>query len=565
MITLKKYSSREAGNFDGTALRQICHFDIPADGIYDLANSALVIPTTIATTGAGVSSVSLKNRPVTLIKNCQLSSANAGIMEDVSDVNFLQANLDRFTQNTQDVEDNALFNGINFEDEFSNNYSSFRKLTRNGTTASEERRPELRVPLSQLFSGVGGFPQYPAMMMGRTQVRVEFQGGYNMLKEHRRYSTHALACNDVPATGGPAADVTSLTLTPDFVEVWNQDLNVGQSVTVGYTLAGGGPVETVRDISDISFDTATSKATLTFSSAVVNTALLVNAISVRATLACDNVGATADPKTTLITAGTSLRSAKEVPFWVGEKISVQFTIAPAAAATTEVTITGIAYDAATFKATITVTPAWTTSADAITLISIKEVTPTAISYEVQQPQLLLMQVNPTPSQYSSAVSKLKSGAELPYRSWNLEQDSVVNSTVEYNKSFFLEPNCANALLLGQLPAGAAGDNMDSTITNLGSFRCQLNGVDVTSQDVEVNSPLYKDRILWSITNSGLPLRRLRNSPSIVANPIPLKPESQQYQVQLKKNSVGSIEPFNLHLYKQVQRVLKISGKSIQVM
>jgi len=482
MITLKKYTCREANDFDGSALRSIVHFDIPGDGIYDLSQSCVVLPVTITsveTAGAeAIHNVSLKFRPVCLVKNCQLSSENAGIMEDLTHVNFLNRNLNRLRYNTQDNEDNALFNGVNYEDEFSNNYSAFRDLVRKGTASNADRRPELRVKLSALFPGVAEFTQYPAMMMGKTTVRLEFQSGTNMLQEKIRYDDHA-----------------------------------GNSV--GFANIAGG------------------------------------------------VG-----KTTLISTN-DYQAAKEIPFWVGQKINVSRSIGGAGATAIDTYITAVAWDPAaaathTNKIVLTVAPEIAADGDAITAVTAIQVAAASLSYKIEQPKLLLYQVSPSPSQMSSAVSKLKSGTEMPFRTYTLEQDSVVNATAEYNRNFYLEPNCANAFLFGQLPAGAAGDNMNSTITNLGSFRTSLNQVDLTSQDVTVDSPLYKDRILWTVSNAGLPLRNLRDTPSVVANPIPLQSVQQQYQVQLKKSAVGDIAAFNLHLYKQVQRVLKVSGRSVQV-
>lgn len=482
MITLKKYTCREANDFDGTILRSIAHFDIPADGIYDLSQSCVVLPVTITSVETagdeGIHNVSLKFRPVCLVKNCQLSSENAGIMEDITHCNFLNRNLNRLRYNTQDNEDNTLFNGVNFVDEFSNNYSAFRDLVRKGTASNADRRPELRVPLSALFPGVGEFTQYPAMMMGRTTVKLEFQSGTNMLQEKRRYDDHT--ANNI-------------------------------------------------DIDDIAGGTA---------------------------------------KTTIVSTRT-YEDAKEIPFWVGQKINVSRSVDGGGAAVIDTYVTAVAWDPAatathTKKAVLTVAPEVATTAQAITDVTAIQVEAASLSYKIEQPKLLLYQVSPSPSQMSSAVSKLKSGTEMPFRTYTLEQDSVVNATAEYNRNFYLEPNCANAFLFGQLPAGAAGDNMNSTITNLGSFRTSLNQVDLTSQDVTVDSPLYKDRILWTVSNAGLPLRNLRDTPSVVANPIPLQSVQQQYQVQLKKSAVGDIAAFNLHLYKQVQRVLKVSGRSVQV-
>ena len=477
MLTLKKVSCEESNVFDGSVLRSIAHFPIEADGIYDLNSSCLILPTKITTTetagAAGVHNSCLRYRAQVLVKNCRFSTTRAGILEEMTNNNFRNINLEKFTRSTAQNRSEALFDGVQVEDEFSNHYSCFRDLHRTGTTASVENRAELRIPLRELFGGICSMPQYPSFKLGKATIRVEFQSGVKMLEEKRRYTNHtvaasSLACDDVPATGDDPADVKTLVLTDLYL------------------------------------------------------------------------------------------SDKEIPLWVGQKLNVDYEIG-IDANNTNVVITGIARNATTNKVTLTVTTVHTTDLE-VENITIIEVAAASQAYKIEQPKLLLYQVKPTPSQMESARKKL-SNASIPYRTWSLEQDNL-QETVEFNRQYYLEPNCSNAVMFFQSGVG----DMDSLANNLGSFRCALNQIDITNTDVECNpsSPLYLDRALWTITNCGLPMRSLKKPPKCVLNPVPRVEQSQQYSVQLKKSADGDIADCNIHLFKQLNRVIKISKNQVQV-
>ena len=130
MISLKKIPSLESYDVDGSTLRQIVNFEFDA-GFYDLNSSCLILPTTITsveTTPAlkGVHNVSLTHRANVMVKNCRFSTTRAGILEEMTHNNFRNINLEKFTRGTSQNQSQAFFDGANFQDEFSNNYSNFR-------------------------------------------------------------------------------------------------------------------------------------------------------------------------------------------------------------------------------------------------------------------------------------------------------------------------------------------------------------------------------------------------------------------------------------------------------
>ena len=472
MISLKKIPSVESYDVDGSTLRQVIHFEFDA-GFYDLYNSCVELTTSIVpieTTPAqiGVHNVSLTYPPIVFVKNAQMSCDKGGILEDVSNVNFREINMRKFTRSTAENESLLYIDGQNQVDEFGNNHSNFRTLYRSGTTNSVVNKPVLRIPLRELFSGIGSMPQYPPNV-GKTRLELEFQAGTMMLQEYVKYDAHAtnsLACDNIAAVAA-GQDITSVVITPTY-DTQNQ-----------------------------------------------------------------------------------------VPLWVGQKLSIQFT-ANAIVDAKDVLITGLSRDDTSGKVTVSFANMLTT-VFALTLITIIELGAASLAYKIESPQLLLFQIQPSPSQASSAVKKLRN-ASIPFRTWSLEMDNLTE-TAEYNRQFYLEPNCNSAMLMFREDA----DKMDSASDELYSSRNQLNQVDLTNTDVVQESPLWKDRIMWSVLNSNLPFKKLTNSPVVVFNPIPAVNQQQQFSVQLKSEAGGAdIDTTVVHLYKQLNKVLKISKGRVMV-
>lgn len=482
MISLKKIPSVESYDVDGSTLRQVIHFEFDA-GFYDLNSSCVELTTSIIPVEAspdqvGVHNVSLIYPPIVFIKNAQISCDKGGVLQDLTNVNFREINMRKFTRSTAQNESMLYLDGQNEADEFGNDRSNFRTLYRSGTTSSVVNKPVLRIPLRELFSGgIGSMSQYPPNM-GKTRLRLEFQSGTMMMEEYIKFDNHDVEADRVDCDGidaAPSHDVTSVTVTKLY------------------------------------------------------------------------------------------ESDNQVPLWVGQKINIQYTHDGDDGAEDRL-ITGITRINPAQPEEITISFAnILTTALALSDISIISIPASSLTYKIERPQLLLFQITPSPGQAASAVKKLRN-ASIPFRTWSLEMDNLTE-TAEYNRQFYLEPNCNSAMMFFQAPADDDGDQMDSTSDNLHSWRTALGQVDLTNTDVVKSSPLAKDREMWSVLNSNLPFRKLTDTPTVVCNPIPPVSEQQQYSVQLKKKT-GAAEPdidsCVVHLYKQLNRVLKISQNSVQV-
>ena len=117
MDKIIKLTSRQGGPFN--AQQNLCDFDIPADGTYDLSSSYINLEARITGT-AGVSE--LDNLPaadqratalakiaiewqdavnrsfynIAIVKNCSLSTEQVGTLEDIRRVDILKQNLNEY-------------------------------------------------------------------------------------------------------------------------------------------------------------------------------------------------------------------------------------------------------------------------------------------------------------------------------------------------------------------------------------------------------------------------------------------------------------------------------------
>ena len=86
-------------------------------------------------------------------------------------------------------------------------------------------------------------------------------------------------------------------------------------------------------------------------------------------------------------------------------------------------------------------------------------------------------------------------------------------------------------------------------------------MDTTNKDVDVKSPLYKDRLMTGLANVGVPVQDLTHVAGdsfIIPERIPMSDKPQVYQV-LVKSSGGNLNASNVHLFKQVQKDLRVNA------
>ena len=454
MITLQKNTSQEGGNFNGTT-KKVCNITIDDDGIYDLSKSYLSLDCEITATdpSGGIHNVGLAYGVQSLIRNVDVSTERTQDLENLTRNNVLRTNVNDYVKSHRERDNQGLWNGQFQEDEFGNRRACFRDL--NDDANSVERTAELQLPL-RAFLGIGGISQYPAMMCGDTNIRLEFEDPTLLIQEKHRYTAgSSLSLEDLGAGATNTLDASGY-LTQQQLGLW-----VNQRVLISYDASGNFTHET--EISSIT-----------------------------------------DP------------SNNSIQFSVKDQI-----------------------------------PA---SAVAKTNVELSEVSATTKSYSIVEANLVLVKNNPTDKQLQAIKTAFSRGVDIPYITFNVEQDNL-NAGNEYNRQFYLEPNC-----LGSLLFFTDGNNQKSDLTNVSSYRTRTNGENNTSEDVEVNSSLYKDRVLFTLSSLGNRVKSLRDVPFVVANP---NPQGQENQLSVVVNG-ANMPARNVNLYKAVERVLSVKGNSISV-
>ena len=534
MISRIKIQAQESAVFNGQD-KYIANFVIPGDGVYDLQNSSLSLKTTIkalqvdkVTAATGKHNVSLKYRPSCLVQNCQLKTDKLGILEDMRYNNVRQSNLESLVYSEQSLNDNAVVNGMREKDNYNHYWSPFM----------DHDEVELRVPLPNLFPGMA-IPQYPASGVGNTNIEVEFQNPYNatILQENIIYEDLEIHYDNV------LADAKEYTTAKDYV-LADFPLKAGNSVTI-YYMDGADEKNQTNEVDTVAQDGAKVKVTMKDGATDAQTTPFTLKAGEGGGLRCKSISVGA--ATREIELNKIYNDAADTGLWVGQKVNVVYKEGSSA----DLIIEKIEVDATTYVVTVTFTDASGTIPNPATSPHISEAAANNLAYEIDNPSLILTKLNVNMQQQQKMGSLLKRGVNLSFRTWSLETINM-DAVAEFNRQFFLESGCSNVILLF-----VATPSLDSAQTNLASYRAALNGVDLTTTDIEVNTPLYKDRLMYTLANAGLPVVNLNDNNLMVAYPIPFADESQMFNIKLTATSGSTLESSVLYLFKQINRVLRL--------
>ena len=111
--------------------------------------------------------------------------------------------------------------------------------------------------------------------------------------------------------------------------------------------------------------------------------------------------------------------------------------------------------------------------------------------------------------------------------------------------------------------------------NVDAYRWRLNGVDTTDRDVIPFQSLYHDRLMATLTSGRVKVKNLRlfnadsgsqskDSILMIPQPIPLSEKNQVLQLRTHQGSVAGSSSRTLHLYKQVQKQIRLKGQQVMV-
>jgi hypothetical protein len=240
MSGLNKYTllnSTQAGSFTN----QNKHIDIVIDesyGVIDMSQCFIQLVTRCITNTSQVHNMCLRNTTTTLtpknvdlIRNCWLSGAKVGRLEDIARVNVLQSNLLEMTKSTS--EKFSLVDTIYQVRDFQEGMllSPWVEMHKEGIVPSTYRDSYLRIPLNQLFSL--GNSIVDLGKTGSITVHVELEDlSYLVFEEVKMFHSPALLNEGSFANVESAGSVITTSINYDSVE--GSPYFVGQRLNISW-------------------------------------------------------------------------------------------------------------------------------------------------------------------------------------------------------------------------------------------------------------------------------------------------------------------------------------------
>ena len=526
MLSLKKYYSQESGVFD--ANRNLFKFQIPRQGLFDLSQSYVVLPTEIDTDADGVYNVSLSQRANCLIKNARIECQKLGIIEDVNNVNVLNATMDKYIHTKNEEQSYAWNQGTKEIGSNDNFYSCFQELNIDDT-ASKNLRPELYIKVSELFKGVGQLKNYPASALGRTTITLELENDSTktLVQQNNRY-TGATDREEVPCDG--ETDLKEIKTTDDYTvdELKAQGYDIGSNIMV-HVNGTSAPHQIFSVVQD------GTKCKITTISDIIGNTQGANLVMWRLSRKALEFQGTADLKE--LKSVQDFLSAHDVGFWVSQQVHLQDL-----QGVTNNKITKVEMDGS--KAKLTFENDINGNAADVYYGLFPKATATK-TYKIYEPLLKVVEIQPTSTQMDRLQKALKNGVDKPYRTWVVERFNIQAGS-QFNKQMYLDAGCDKVLFL-------ASNDLDSSLANFSDYRTQMNGVDTTNKNVPFNTSLYKDRVMSKFPQN---VKNLTHHQFVVPESVYVSNERQAYQVQLNSDGNNFVDTQG-YLFKRVQKVLRI--------
>ena len=177
---------------------------------------------------------------------------------------------------------------------------------------------------------------------------------------------------------------------------------------------------------------------------------------------------------------------EEIPYYVGMAIvTTAGTINTGAHGAQKRKITNITYNETTGAVSLKLDS--TIGAGAIAGLFIEPHSPSAATFNVTKPQLVLYYRNDNPQIQNPYV----------FTTFSSEKDQFGNTVADVKRQYELEPNCRNMIVISK-------DVSESLYSdkNLLSYRVAVDNRDLTNRDVVKSSPLAYDRLNRYAMNAG---------------------------------------------------------------
>jgi hypothetical protein len=284
-----KYNSNQGGPF--TASQNLCDFQIPSDGVYNLRDSYITLNVKVdvveaeTASGLGVYVSNLewastgtdhpKFQNVALVKNCSMSCARRGQIENIRRVDVLKQNLATLAKNQRTRFDESYLAANQLIDPINGaQFGIAQDITKLGSTKSRNLDiVPVQIKLSDLFEFCNT-PEFDTEKAGATRIHLELNvDKISAVQANLRNSwpnADFKFMNDVTATSD-GEEVKSLVVTQKVPDLNVSPFYVGQKLTVSGDNASTPITPTPAVISSIAV-AADGSMTLTFENAITTLA-----------------------------------------------------------------------------------------------------------------------------------------------------------------------------------------------------------------------------------------------------------------------------------------------------
>lgn len=229
---LIKLQSKEGFSYAPGANKNI-NFDFSEAGVVDMSKSyvilntsAVVTPDPALVTSAGGDFVQMASvgmlgtqgllpyKTCSLVRNSRFKSKMTSFYVENRELNLREANLQHYTKNLQDHQQDALFgSGASFLDSETGRIRStvFLDKVISGDLVSKDQPADLIVPLKDLLGDVGDMQLFPAGLMGDMGLELEIEDRFNLIDVAKNLTQEVditYAANDATVTDASAAKKT---------------------------------------------------------------------------------------------------------------------------------------------------------------------------------------------------------------------------------------------------------------------------------------------------------------------------------------------------------------------
>lgn len=616
-IRIIKLNANESGPFTQTGTKTM-NFDVPADlGVVDLDRSYVLFkmsntathtdashaPATEPVAIAGGDSTVPPYDSDCLVRNSYFHSERAGRLEDGNDINILNQPLNFYGKSSQELQADTVYNGAFQYDEYKKPHSAFRDLryAQNGTTVtyagktSTELEPEIRVPLPKVAKIADGMREFPIMSTGDCRLHLEIQDSAVPLM-HTYEDSDVYVTLPMDVSSSTSASRKTATLVNRHIDAESCKLWCGAPITLAYnTVTASGGLEVTADSGDLTWSVDISNADFNLDNDEITiSGTDLTAVSPANTAAVQGLTLVAK-FTNPVASDSNPYGQTKLDFDVcvgsaglnpGDQFTWSFTSDNIGAVTVTNTvvdtdavksvkshksyITSLAHDASNGEITVGFNDPLARVAGARTTFgSLSIPQPASSTWEISDANLVVHQHLLSPEQKEKLQKNLDAGVDIPYMVWDTERANVNSGETKFTQQFRLPPMCGNVLM-----SKVVGDSLVNKTDTMTKHRLEINGVQTTDRDVETREPLYHDKFIECWSNMNKPLKNLderysldtnesayANEPALICQTVPLMEDTAILDAVVDGTNMSS---GNMYVYKQKQRVLKLSGQRAEV-